>query len=529
MALLNDQVFRNASVAFEQDPELRELLRTTFDKAEGASPFAVNNLVGIPGQNTGDTYNQATGQGGAVANAPNTTTVPKPLGAPMAPMPAQASFPPNVTPVNRAAKQDQAIQFQSMPNTPENLAAADQLGRFMQQGGGQQPGQQPPGGPVQPQVGSAPPQTAARPGGGQIPQLPKQSQIGAFLAGLGSSDAILPAIGGGIQAVESADRQHAAQNTTLRALINRGLDPETAMAAVQNPAMLKAILPRMFGLGKKKLETIKDDQGRERSAFVDEYGNYEIVGGAAPSGFDKDLQKQSLDVIKEYRENARNAETTIGLLDQLERARGNIDYEGYPLADLWARFQSVVMGEGGGEDVRSAAAKIQLGFTKDTKGAISDREMSLFELATPGLKMGDAGAKRVITAMRATAKRAVERNKFYQQWAKINQGDLTGADDAWDRYIEENPVVQQNENGDLFVNERNITNWQGYLPGGRRARGVQYRDRQPRQAPGQPTQGRPSPADFGEMRPGMYQDPQDGAWKWQNPRTGVVEIWEPPN
>ena len=518
--MLLNQVYRNASTAFEQDPELRELLRQTFDNAQDPSPFSINNLAGQPGaqsESVGQTFDRAMGFN-QVSNRPKSGAIP----------PFQTSIEPaqNVpgSPIfmgQQAApgKTDRGIQFISAPVTPEYLARLDQLSRMSA-------GRAAPGGPVapQPQISAAPPTT----GPTQHPQVEAPSEIGAFLAGMGSSDAILPAIGGGIQAVEGQRRSTAARNQTLRALINRGLDPETAVAAVSNPELLKAILPRMFGLSKVKLGEVYDKNNRPQKVFYDEYGNATPIGGQGPSSYEKDIQKQGLDTIKDYREKSGQAETLLAQLGQLERARETVSYEGMPFADAWARIMGWY-GEGGGEDVRSAAANIQLQFTQQTKGAISDSEMNLFGLATPGLKMGDAGAERVIAAMKVAAQRTIERNKFYQQYAKLNNGDLSGADSAWDQFINSNPVITQDKQGNLSVNQNNIRNWQGYLPGGALSPGTDQGGfiQSPATQPTATNSNRaPNPADYGEMRPGMYQNSR-GQWEWQNPQTGQIEIWEP--
>jgi hypothetical protein len=529
--MLLSQVYHNATNAFEQDPQLRELLMSTFNKSE--EPFSVENLAQQPIlPNSQPSY---MGNQENVNNANPWQTSVEQNNAPM-PM-AGRSLTMDAQQPNRAAKTGQELTALSAPVTPEYLARIDSLSR------GERPGGVP-GAPMSPPQAGQPgmPQPSQQPA--DIPQLPQQSQLAAFLSGLGSSNAILPAIGGGMQAVQDLKSQQTARNHTLRALINRGLDPDTAIAAVSNPEILKQILPRLFGGqfgGKAKLGTILDEEGREQTVFYDEYGNTQPIGGVKPSSYEEGLQKQGLDVIKDYREAASEAETTIGQLSQLKRARETTTYEGMPFADVWARVMGLY-GEGGGEDIRSTAANLQLQFTKQTKGAISDREMELFALSTPGLSMSDPGAERVITAMEAAANRTIERNKFFQQWSKLNRGDITGADASWNNYVNDNQIISQDAQGNLSVDKGKISNWAGYLPGGarntqdNRGRGTQeggqympasYNGMQQQQGGQQPGVGGPTPHDFGEAVPGMYQD-EMGRWVMQDPNTGQLQIWEPP-
>lgn len=513
--MLLSQVYRNATNSFEDDPELRSLLMSTFSKSE--EPFSVENLAQKPVLKNSQPSYMGNENGVNNANPWQTSIEQNPNVAPMS-MVAQP---------NRAAKTGQELTAQSAPITPEYLAQIDMLSR------GQQPSNGAPGRPMAPPQQAAPQQAMPQQA---VPELPMQSTIAAFLSGLGSSDALLPAIGGGMQAVQNLKTQQTARNHTLRALINRGLDPDTAIAAVSNPEILKQVLPRLFGGqfgGKVSLGKVIDESGREQNIFYDEYGNVQPIGGAKPTGYEEGLQKQALDTIKNYREAANEAETTLAQLNQLKNARKTVGYEGMPFAEAWSRLMGLY-GEGGGEDVRSTAANIQLGFTKQTKGAISDREMGMFALATPGLSMSDAGAERVITAMEAASRRTIERNKFFQQWAKLNNGVLTGADDAWSRYVNENEIISQDAQGNLSVNNSNISNWTNYLGRSPESSATtaqpQYTptsNQQPQTAVGGQQPQRMTPHDFGEARPGMFQDAQ-GNWWSPNPQTGQNERWEPP-
>lgn len=77
---------------------------------------------------------------------------------------------------------------------------------------------------------------------------PEVDTVGTFLKGMGSGGgALLPAIGGGMAAVEEAKRARNQTNETYQLLIKKGLDPETAKLAVTNPNVGKAVIEKMFG------------------------------------------------------------------------------------------------------------------------------------------------------------------------------------------------------------------------------------------------------------------------------------------
>ena len=75
------------------------------------------------------------------------------------------------------------------------------------------------------------------------------SQVGSVLRGLGSSNALLPAIGGAIGGVES-------DNATFRALTAKGLSDDTARAAMANPMfMASALSPKTQVINNRIVET----------------------------------------------------------------------------------------------------------------------------------------------------------------------------------------------------------------------------------------------------------------------------------
>lgn len=542
--MLLSQIYHDASNSFAQDPELRELLRATFANADAdVTPFDTDKMIGvengraaqvdIPGQ-----FNMAMGlpMGGGGQDVPKSA----PLGAPRAP-----ARPGGVTAGQITPRADPGLQFQSQPIPPEYLAQIDQL--YQQTGGVGVPGSRfVPGAPQAP--GAAPPGVrpiappAAPPR--NIPDASVGNSLSAFLSGLGSSDAILPAIGGGMQAVENLDRTNKVRNQTLRALINRGLDEDTALAAVNNPELMKTVLPRLFG-GKMKLGKVTTTQG-DQSVFYDEYGNVQPIKGSGPSPskrlgkFDQETAKNNAAQIKDYKTAADSARETLSNLNQLEKARESVSYEGVPGAGIMSTIAGL-WGEGGGENVHSLGTKIQLGFTDLTKGAVTDKEMGIFAGATPALGMSDAGARPVMAGMKAGAQRTIERSKFYQQWVARTGGNLTGADEAWDQFINQNLILGTDpKTKELTVNTQNIGNWQRYLP------------RLPHESGAAPSGGAsgpvtltpeggatpasysapadgPSPADYGEEAEGMEQLP-DGRWVMPDPEDpSRMLVWEPPS
>lgn len=121
-----------------------------------------------------------------------------------------------------------------------------------------------------------------------------------------------------------------------------------------------------------------------------------------------------------------------------------------------------LVGEGRGQALQSKAVELQLGISTATKGAISDREMATFGAATPGLQMTDDGAATVLNGWEAAAARKIEQANFMEEWAAEN-GNLMGAQQAWQKFITENPVIRSGREGRIEVNKENIGNWSSYI------------------------------------------------------------------
>jgi len=111
--------------------------------------------------------------------------------------------------------------------------------------------------------------------------------------------------------------------------------------------------------------------------------------------------------------------------------------------------------------VESAAERVRLGFVGKTKGAVSDAEMKIFGRATPNMSMSDEAAEPIITAMELAGKRTQERAVFFDQWVR-SKGSLAGAQDAWNRFTREKPIIS--ESGGKFVpHPENVDAWKDYF------------------------------------------------------------------
>jgi hypothetical protein len=169
--------------------------------------------------------------------------------------------------------------------------------------------------------------------------------------------------------------------------------------------------------------------------------------------------------LKELDSSAEDARGLKSSISALRRARDGTDIEGGMGADLratvggWFGLES----SSNAQNVRAFATDMKLNLSQKLKGAISNAEQGMLDNATPGLSMTDAAATPVLQAYDLAADRVIERSKFVKAWTRANGGDDYGADEAWDEYVNDNPIFTVDDDGKWTVNERNVSNWQGYI------------------------------------------------------------------
>lgn len=111
----------------------------------------------------------------------------------------------------------------------------------------------------------------------------------ALAGGLAGSQNFGTGLSRGFQAALPAqmqDIQLNRMNQTAQALISRGLPPDLANVAAQNPAVLQQMLPRLFGVKQQQFTQIGEDMfGNKRYGFVDPVsGAVTPFEGSSPFG-----------------------------------------------------------------------------------------------------------------------------------------------------------------------------------------------------------------------------------------------------
>lgn len=210
--------------------------------------------------------------------------------------------------------------------------------------------------------------------------------------------------------------------------------------------------------GKGTMLRVDPDTGE----IVFSQGDVESMGGRDAAVMGRETSKADAAMLKDERELARGADDMESLANQLEGVIGRVGYTG-PGGDLYGRVDDVLgvlPGNTGARGAfRSLSMDAQLAMTQKTKGAITDREMGMFREAVPNLSQTPEGNQQIVKVMRGAARRVKARAVFMEEYLSRNKS-LSKAQSSWNRYINENPLVEQTDSG---ISVREASDFTPYL------------------------------------------------------------------
>lgn len=182
-----------------------------------------------------------------------------------------------------------------------------------------------------------------------------------------------------------------------------------------------------------------------------------------PNKLARNLSDADAAQITANRELAQSAGDLESIANQMEVLTPKLGYTG-PGGGIYGAVDDalgVLPGDSGARGAfRSLATEAQLTFTAKTKGAITDREMASFAQAVPSLSQTPEGNKAISQVLRAGAQRVQARAQFLEEYAAAN-GSLQGAQAAWQKFMQDNPIISQGEAGNLVV--RGDGDWRAYI------------------------------------------------------------------
>lgn len=176
------------------------------------------------------------------------------------------------------------------------------------------------------------------------------------------------------------------------------------------------------------------------------------VGGQRETIYDKEDARFYRGVI----EGGSNARATLQSIGQMRRIAQGLSTGAGTNAMVAIRKIGQRLGVTVGKDVAAAEAfrNVSMRFVQQqvqqTKGAVSDKEMELFQQAVPTLSTTPEGRKIMLNVMEQIAKRKVEKQQFLAKWMRTNRGvPLRGNEkvpsfyEAWDQRVAAKPIITE--------------------------------------------------------------------------------------
>jgi len=96
------------------------------------------------------------------------------------------------------------------------------------------------------------------------------------------------------------------------------------------------------------------------------------------------------------------------------------------------------------EAIKASGMSFVLAFVSQTKGSISEKEMALFEGASPGLQNTRKGNLIILNFAKSLAQRQIDKAKFYRNKGVFKTiGAKNQADRDWESHMAKNPVISE--------------------------------------------------------------------------------------
>jgi len=111
---------------------------------------------------------------------------------------------------------------------------------------------------------------------------------------------------------------------------------------------------------------------------------------------------------------------------------------------------------------RTIAAAMQREAYVPGEGQISNFERQLFAQANLDLGRPMQTNYDLIEANKIASERALERANFYDRYFTVNRS-LSGADELWTQYLENNPILIRNDKGEIVKNPNRFKSYVEYF------------------------------------------------------------------
>jgi hypothetical protein len=229
---------------------------------------------------------------------------------------------------------------------------------------------------------------------------------------------------------------------------------------------LTAAMAVMGGMGKpqkgttgKPVAVIDPNTGQAIYVAPDQAIGQQVAS-TRTQGQTKEQQERDKAIVKAETARAEVAANASGVIDSLNRAEQLVSSGAATTGPYISKLPTLSAGTA---EFEAISNQLGLQGTALLKGSITEAENRKVQSTQPGGDRTPESNLAIIKFNRSIMQRAVERGKFDATWRQT-KGTIGGADAAWQRFIQENPITS-NKPDDLSINEANIGNWQGYITG----------------------------------------------------------------
>jgi hypothetical protein len=113
------------------------------------------------------------------------------------------------------------------------------------------------------------------------------------------------------------------------------------------------------------------------------------------------------------------------------------------------------------QEMRSLSERMTPAQREVGSGAMSDRDVEMYRRSVVNINQMGRTNENVAVILRTGAERQREYSAFMEEWARAN-GSLVGAQERWSEYTAENPLFQEDGNGNIVL-RRGVPNWRQYF------------------------------------------------------------------
>jgi hypothetical protein len=163
-------------------------------------------------------------------------------------------------------------------------------------------------------------------------------------------------------------------------------------------------------------------------------------------------------ILQDINTNALNSGPALLQLEGVENSIKNLGdiYQG-PIAGMLPNVSTEA------QMLDAQSTKDALQFVNETKGAVSDREMTMFRQASVGTNKQMRFNENYIKAARATLIRQQQQQQFFNAYNEA-YGTLSGAFEAFKKFANDNPIFKWNKTTvDLLKTPEDVANDTSYL------------------------------------------------------------------